>query len=790
MAHWRWVGLASVVMAAGCPGNGPEDTSSLAQAGETCSLEHSCVDGYVCAGDATCRVNGAPGTAGLSEACVSSSYCELGLVCSADGLCSAAGAPGTAQAGDTCDQPADCEAGLSCSSAGTCAGYGLPLWDGAACTPAPEGPFRALFQVPGSEPLANFYALPYPNDARVRVDGTLDLAGHPSPGVLVPQLGDVVGDALQTIGASFHGFGANQTIYARFSGPVNFGSVTLGVPGQGTLALIDLTPGTTQGERVQTSWEGYNARGTYICENYVTVRPSRPLTGGHTYALLLSTGLESSDGHSAGRDDDFTAMIAPQAPADARLTAAWQAYAPLRDYLSAGAPFPGTALASAAVFTVGDQSAPARELRDAVWARPQAPALSGLVSCDDGATDYQDAELPGRGCGSVAATYEELQGRVDLPQFQAGTPPFRLREQGGEIPLGTGSLSASRVEDVVFSLTVPRDLAMPDAGWPVVIYAHGTGGDYRSAVREGLAARLADVTLADGTHQGFAVLTIDQVLHGPRRHAESWSADLLAEQPDAYTPEQLVYNPLNPAAARGNQLQAAADGFALVRALRAGVAWDGASSPTGEPLALDADHVYVVAHSQGATAALIFAPYEPDVLGVVVSGAGGLLMESLLHKRDPIDLGAALSVGLADPNLNLEHPLLNLMQQYGEPADPINHALALTGFPAPGFVARDVLQVYGVGDTYTPDAAQANLARAMRLVQVTGAAAPIDQITAVSEPVRANLANGATGVVRVHEPAPGHNGHFVAMEDEAAAAQIAQFLGTAVATGRATLVAK
>src|SRR5215475_15360941 len=48
----------------------------------------------------------------------------------------------------------------------------------------------------------------------------------------------------------------------------------------------------------------------------------------------------------------------------------------------------------------------------------------------------------------------------------------------------------------------------PPTGWPICIYAHGTGGDWESFVDDGTGLRLA--------LQGIATISTDQVLHGPR----------------------------------------------------------------------------------------------------------------------------------------------------------------------------------------------------------------------------------------------------------------------------------
>src|SRR5258708_8024153 len=100
------------------------------------------------------------------------------------------------------------------------------------------------------------------------------------------------------------------------------------------------------------------------------------------------------------------------------------------------------------------------------------------------------------------------------------------------------------------ALTVPKGV-MPAGGWPLVVYAHGTGGSFRSHVTEGVAKRLASVDDGAGGKVNIAVLGIDQVETGPRRGASTDS------------PDNLFYNFANPGAARGNTLQGAADQLSL-----------------------------------------------------------------------------------------------------------------------------------------------------------------------------------------------------------------------------------
>ena len=49
---------------------------------------------------------------------------------------------------------------------------------------------------------------------------------------------------------------------------------------------------------------------------------------------------------------------------------------------------------------------------------------------------------------------------------------------------------------------------MPAGGYPIVLYAHGTGGDYRSFLDDGTGASLAQQCLAS--------MGVDQIFHGTR----------------------------------------------------------------------------------------------------------------------------------------------------------------------------------------------------------------------------------------------------------------------------------
>jgi hypothetical protein len=747
--------------------------------GDACGTETPCVEGLVCAQDATCRYEDEPGTFGEGDDCVSTAQCALGLACAGSGLCAEVGAAGTAAFGENCATDEDCRAGLSCADDGTCRGVEVPLWAGAVC-PDPtleDGPFRVFFEVPGDEPLSDFYRLPFPNDARLD-DGVINLDGHPGPGPLIDLVGDAVAGVLRVASLDMGAYGNNQATFFRFSASPDLGTLTIGRPGVGSVTVVDVTLGAAEFNteppmRLQAS----TGRRAYLCHNWLAVHPldGVPWLPGHTYAALVSRTVADEDGVSAAPDADFSALLLPTAPSEGRLQRAWAAYAPLRAWLTTTGADPAS-LAAAAVFTVQDPPAQVERVRGAVDGQ-SIPDLRDLILCGVDDDRYADPADPDRGCqGDGAAAWSELQGLVDLPAFQSGLPPYKDQGDGGAIGFERTELPVTRTDAVHVSVVLPSGAPPPD-GWPVILYGHGTGGNYTSAVREGLADQLTEIALGDATVR-FAIVSFDAPMHGPRAFPENWKSTWLEADPDAYEPDVLFFNPLNPRAARDNALQQVADLMGLTRML-ANFDLAPELSPTGERIQFDPANLYYLGHSQGGVVGATFLAHTDLIRGAVLSGAGGLTIQSLLHKTEPHDLAAMLRVGLADPDIDRVHPLLNIAQQIAEPADGVNHARHVLRAPLGDDPRRHILQTYGVGDRFSPDETQFALARALGVDQVPGALTPLTNLDVITLPASGNHTSGTTAVVHLYE-AQGRDAHFVLFDRPDTIAHVRSFFATAV----------
>lgn len=743
-------------------------------AGDTyCGVDPGCTADLV-AGD-TCHRCLPAGDAAAGAPCTFPAECARGLVCeppdlselvltTLDALANASGTcveGGTLEQGEACASTPDCLAGLAClpNMEGDLRCQSIPaevpaiptLWEGAECPAVDDDTQRALFDVPrGGEDDGAFYALPFPNDIR-RTGSRIDLDAHPRA---PDEYGlPFVGRYLDLSSEDLDGFSTNPVIYFRFSHPFQFQSVS----GDG-VRIVDITPGSPGYDQdASIEWKVTTGRlSNYICPHWLALRrpvgnPLRPKT---TYAAIVKTSIKPEDGGNFARGTDFSAMLGSSAPSDSALAKAYAAYAPLRAWIGNTGENAGSIL-SAAVFTTQDPEAMIRELRAKVDERA-APTVSELTVCKSTATTSPCEDAEGRGaCQAASGDFTEIHGRIRLPMFQAGTLPYLTPEDGGAIEVdASGTPIVANELGVCFALSVPT-AAAPPGGYPVFVFAHGTGGSFAGQLgSNGFAQEMATGAVPAAT------LAIDLPMHGERRGDST-------EKPD-----NLFFNFLNPRAGRDNALQGAVDLMSVVKWARAG-GLSASESPTGTAIALDATRVAIMGHSQGATHTALMLSYEPGVVAAVLSGVGGHLATSLMTKTSPVDITVALPFALLDPDSEFElaggsyNPALAVVQGFFDRVDPINFGYRLWQEPtsiAP--TGQHVFMTYGVGDTYSPNETQDAYAKAGDLTHVE----PVLQTIGLFEdspPLAGNATvGGVSRTVGLRQYAVGgaEDGHFVATE--------------------------
>jgi hypothetical protein len=771
------------------------------KAGATCIAAGDCNDGLQCApgvnaatgkpADVCTAPNADAGAEGAG--CTSDTGCQAGLRCGIVGFAAQCVPQGTADVGQPCALSADCYGGLICTPSvtrtadgGTTQGpsscapisaaaiatgksspFGIPIPPPLVCEqPSQSGvDVKAYFDVPGAKDTAtgdDFFRLPFPNDVRI-TKGKIDLTGFPTPGSSL--LGfDPVQIYLDAIVANEKGWGAYPTALFRFSGPIDFSTFTAGT-GVSPVQYMDITDPANPGNGGAV-WTYSGEGGKYICHDWFAVRhpEGSPLIPGHIYTVYLTTQGRGANGRVIDRAPELVALLDKAAPSDPALANGYAAFKPLRDYLSVQGIDPNTVL-NGTVFTVGPTRAPMDALALAAKTAP-VPAASDWVKCGAGAVSPCPQATDTRACGSGTADYDEYHALISLPIFQKGVAPYLTA--GGDID----STAPVRTEKVCAALTVPKK-TMPVAGFPIAVFAHGTGGSFRDHVRDEVAGALARST------PPMAVLGYDQVEHGPRRGTSTDS------------PNNLFFNFKNPAAARGNPLQGAADVISVGR-LAAALTVP-ATVTGGAALKTDPAGVVFFGHSQGSMHGSLGLPYTNDYTAAVLSGNGASLMHALLSKTAPQNIAQAVPFALGgdfDAKLHLfggdSHPVLTILQQWIDPADPLNFAKAIGREPDVGINPKSVFQTYGRGDTYSPPvtlrtyAIAANLALAAHDASVT-TADPIADFVEQPVPLSGTFAKAGhtvTLAVREYENTKG-DGHFVVFDVPSATQDAARFLSMA-----------
>ncbi|MBA3503904.1 MAG: hypothetical protein M4D80_40815 [Myxococcota bacterium] len=591
----------------------------------------------------------------------------------------------------------------------------------------------ALFELPGDS--TDFYALPFPNDLRREADGTIDLSGFPT--------NSLIADKYREAADTLEGFGLNQAVFARFDGTLD--SPTLpdplgSVADTASVYLVDIDPDSPQrGERTPIAVK-FRAEATRtLGGNHLVARPypGFGLAEGTTYALVITDrvgGVKASP--------TFEALLGTGG--DAKTVEARTTYQPLLDWLAEPGGDDRDDLVSAAVFTTQRVTQIVPALRKGVLAAP-APVATGITP------------------GPVTAAMSVFTGQYMAPNFQSGDVPYRDAPTGQIMVAGDTAIS-QRLEPMRFGLTIPAG-PVPANGFPIAIYAHGTGGDHLSFVDDGTGAALAA--------QGIAMISTDQVLHGPRNPNGDEQIDF--------------FNVANPFAMRDNSLQGTADAFAQLRLAQGMSFADG-----GRTIRFDATKVYFFGHSQGGLTGPGFVAFEPSLSGAVFSGTGGLLYLGLLYKTKPLDVSMLLATFLRDDPVDEDNPSLAMVQMWVERADGANYAPMFVRRPIG--TPRNIFQTEGFTDTYTPNpsieafaiATGGDIVQLADTADITGLTA-LRGRTVKAAPIATNV-NGATAALGQYKQRTGSDGHFVVFDIAVAKRQAASFLGTLAQTGTATVV--
>jgi hypothetical protein len=621
----------------------------------------------------------------------------------------------------------------------------------AACGPEPfvERPTQLVFS-PGT---TGFWSVPLPSELRRQQDGTSDLDRWPGARpALVKMWLDTIDDRLRD------GWGVNAGAFFTVSSALDAASLPsaeASLTAEASVQWVDIDPSSPEyGRRFPLDVRFTADAITYRPANLLAVTPVQgfPRRGSTMYAVLITDAVRDANGQALGRSRAFHDALEQLDGADAR---AAETLKPLRAWLDASK-FPRARVVGATVFRTLDPNVTLRRLAAWVETLPT-PTL----------------EEP----WTLAETFDDFvlyTARYRVPHVQSGPRPGRGRiVWDGEVPVQQGTQS------VRLSLAMPKT-APPAAGQPVMLYFHGSGGEYREAVDRGPLPPTAprrqqgEPPLGSGpvTHlarRGLATIGFDFPLHGDRETPPDTTGLKLY---DLFGDIDSTVDNMSVAAMEAVYLSR------LVETLTLPV-------PSGGTARVDMARLTAMGHSMGSTIGIPVATVDPRIKGYVFSGAGGLLLEVATTATYPVDLRTTLELLLGFQQgevLDRAHPLLHAFQALWDLTDPVAKARHVTQEPHPGHAPKPWFLPQGFIDGYFHPGAQAAIAGALGTTLVgesldatvarTLRLAGRDAVATF--PLAGNL-NGVTAGTTQRQT-PFELGHYIMFDVAETAAQVGCFL--------------
>lgn len=591
----------------------------------------------------------------------------------------------------------------------------------------------ARMELEAAGPGKDWHALPFPNDIRRSTDGTLDLSGFPPP--RDGELSDLLASYLAHATQELRGFSLQPTIYVQFDQPL--AKANLLSPAktleQAGYFLADVDPASPEYGQLKPlrGLISPPIRGQYLQPNLLMVqplwgKPLRPLT---RYAFVVRRGWKDAAGKALAQPQPLKDLIAlwkaGKTPAEAQsgLGRLFASLEPLRAALKAGKiQVPYDDLAAASVFTTGNP--PGQLQAMAQWVQTQwKPKQAKKWEIQKKTKDFW----------LLTATYQS-------PNFQVGKCPYD--SEGGFAFDKQGQPIVQVDETMRLSALVPVNRSADLEGRPpVVMSAHGTGGDYLSYANGGKFK----ISEQLGT-QGAVIVSTDQPLHGPRCKPEI-SGDAL---------DLKTFNFINITAGRSGFRQSALDTVAMARLIREGLFDVPAEvSPDGKPVQLDGLRMGFIGHSQGGLSGALAAAVEPSVRAYVLSGAGAGLSLTIMQRKDPQDIAGLIQALLSiDPGeLSEFHPAISLVQMLADITDPLSYGRLVLERPV-DVRPPHVLLTEGLLDAATPADTSEALASAMGLEILApkvhlSQAMQIDNVRVLLPPQTGNLQRNGFAVTAV-----------------------------------------
>lgn len=638
-----------------------------------------------------------------------------------------------------------------------------------ASTVACSGHQEAAVSIAYDPSSAAFWDLPFPSDLRRQPDGSYGFRNYPLQPSGRAATNSLVEMWLTSADERVRdGFGVDSAVYFAASGDVDPSSLPATAAdtttAQASAFLIDVDPASPERGRRLAVRATFRAKGDrYAPDRLIALVPvygvvRRPST---LYAAVLTSGVRDTSGAAIGRSRPFHDALEG---GDAHL-------APLVEVLEEQG-FDVDTVVSAAVFRTMDPSLLARRI--AAWTE-KLPAPR-LVSSWKVAQEYE--------------SYQVLTSTYSVPVIQAGQRPYDRRGDGRIVLDAAGDPVIQGTQEVRLAVTIPKR-AQPAGGFPMVMYLHGSGGEWyegidRSALPPTAPRREQPDTVPGAgpaeflARRGLAMAGFDFPIHGNRN-----------DPPD--TTGLVFYNLFGNVDATIDNYHVASMELLILSRLLGTLDLDAALASTLDAggaadgkIRFDPTKLMGMGHSMGATLGVPWAALDPRIKAFFVSGGGGSLAAIAATALQPTDLRPVVEGFLEmreGEQLDEGHPILHAFQNLWDIVDPIGRARHVALEPYAGIPAKHVFMTAGVRDGYFHPLAQNAMAAALG----ASLAGPSIEPTlpealglAGAEPVTfpAGKNRGGMTAVVTHYDVPFNLGHFVAFDREDARHQYTCFLAS------------
>jgi len=623
------------------------------------------------------------------------------------------------------------------------------------------------------DPAGGFWDLPFPSELRKQTDGTYGYKNYPKRTGERATTNTLAEMWLNSADAHLEdGFGVSSAVYFTATGAIDPATLpatpAASASFDSTAFLVDVDPASPERGRVFPMRVQAREADELAPPNQIGLIPVFGVVrrSATQYAAVLTTGIKDAAGAPIGRSRTFHDLFSGDS------------YAPLRELLEEK----GVALdtvAAATLFKTVDVNAIPRRI--AAWTEKlPAPALTGAWKV---AQDYE--------------SYQVLTSTYTVPVIQAGERPYTSRPSGRIVFDANGDPIAQGTQQVRLVVTIPKR-AQPASGFPMVMYLHGSGGEWYEGIDRGPKPptgpirSLPDPPLGSGpaewlARRGIAMAGFDFPIHGNRN-----------DPPD--TTGLVFYNLFGNIDATIDNFYVSTMELLILSRLLNQVTIDASIAATlnggGAPMIhFDPARLAAMGHSMGSTLGVAWAAWDPRIKAFFVSGGGGILAEIGVSATHPNDLRAfvegILEIG-AERHLDDGHPILHMFQNLWDLADPIARARHVVREPYEGVPPKHVFMTVGVRDGYFAPKAQNAMAAALGLQLAGPSADPelpetlgLAGLEPLPLPARGNV-NGKTAVA-THYAVPFDLGHYVAFDREDARFQYTCFLATVAAPAGAVV---